>query len=144
MSTIDSTRTAPQSRRGLRVTLWTLQVLLAIAFGMSGLLKLATPVADLAAQMAWVGSVPAALVRFIGAAELAGALGLILPSLTRIQPRLTVLAALGLVVVMVLASLVHATRGEFGMIPVNLVLGALAAIVAWGRGKAAPIAPRGA
>ena len=144
MSTIVSSHTAPNSRRALRVTLWAVQILLAVAFGMSGLMKLTQPVADLAAQMGWVASVPATLVRFIGAAELAGALGLILPALTRIQPRLTALAALGLVVVMVLASFVHASRGEFGMLPVNLVLGGLAAFVAWGRGKAAPIAPRGA
>ena len=144
MTTTASTHTAPQSRRGLRIALWIAQVLLAVAFGMSGLMKLSTPIADLAAQMAWVGSVPPALVRFIGAAELAGAIGLILPALTRIQPRLTALAAVGLIVVMVLASIVHATRGEFGMIPVNVVLGALAAFVAWGRSKAAPIAPRGA
>lgn len=142
MSTTASTHTAPQSRRALHVTLWAVQILLAIAFGMSGLMKLMQPVADLAAQMPWVASVPAALVRFIGAAELAGALGLVLPALTRIRPRLTALAALGLVVVMLLATLVHASRGEFGMLPVNLVLGALAAFVAWGRSKAAPIAPR--
>jgi uncharacterized membrane protein YphA (DoxX/SURF4 family) len=142
MTTTASARTAPQSRRALNVTLWVVQILLAIAFAMTGLMKLTQPVADLATQMAWVTSVPAALVRFIGAAELAGALGLVLPSLTRIQPRLTVFAALGLVVVMLLASVTHASRGEFGMIPVNLVLGALAAFVAWGRGKAAPIAPR--
>ena len=142
MTTTASARTAPQPRRALNVALWVVQILLAIAFGMSGLMKLTQPVADLAAQMAWVGSVPAALVRFIGLAELAGAVGLILPALTRIQPRLTALAALGLIVVMLLASVVHASRGEFGMLPVNLVLGALAAFVAWGRSKAAPIAPR--
>ncbi|HEX8390859.1 MAG TPA: DoxX family protein [Longimicrobium sp.] len=142
MTTNASTATAPQSRRGLRVTLWIVQILLAAAFSMSGLMKLSQPIDALAAQMGWVTSVPAALVRFIGAAELAGAIGLILPAATRIQPRLTVLAALGLVVVMVLASGTHASRGEFGMLPVNLVLGALAAFVAWGRGKAAPIAPR--
>ena len=144
MNTSGSTHTATQSRRGLRAALWVVQVLLAVAFGMSGLMKLSTPIADLAAQMAWVGSVPPMLVRFIGAAELAGAIGLILPALTRIQPRLTALAAVGLIVVMVLASVVHATRGEFGMLPVTVVLGALAAFVAWGRGKAAPITPRGA
>ena len=82
--------------------------------------------------------------RFIGAAELAGALGLLLPSLTRIQPRLTVLAALGLIVVMVLASAFHLSRGEGAMLPMNLALAAVAAFIAWGRSKAAPIAPRGA
>jgi uncharacterized membrane protein YphA (DoxX/SURF4 family) len=141
-TTTASSHTAPQSRRALHATLWVVQILLAVAFAMSGLMKLTQPMSDLATQMGWVASVPAALVRFIGAAELAGALGLVLPALTRIQPRLTVLAALGLVVVMLLASAVHASRGELGMLPVNLVLGALAAFVAWGRSKAAPIAPR--
>ena len=135
---------AARPRRALSIALWVVQVLLAAAFLASGLMKLTQPIDAMAAQMAWVTSVPAALVRFIGAAEVAGALGLILPSLTRIQPRLTVLAALGLIVVMVLASGTHLSRGEGGMVPINLVLAALAAFVAWGRSKAAPIAPRAA
>ncbi len=135
---------AARPRRALRLTLWVAQGLLAAAFAASGLMKLTQPVAVLAAQMPWVASVPAALVRLIGAAELAGALGLVLPSLTRIRPRLTMLAALGLVAVMGLASAFHLSRGEGVMLPVNLVLAALAAFVAWGRSTAAPIAPRGA
>ena len=135
---------AARPRRALHIGLWVVQVLLAGMFLMTGTMKLSQPISALGAQMAWVTAVPPALVRFIGAAELAGALGLILPSLTRIRPRLTVLAALGLVVVMVLASGTHLSRGEGGMVPMNLVLAALAAFVAWGRSKAAPIAPRGA
>ncbi len=135
---------AARPRRALHIALWVAQVLLAGMFLMTGFMKLTQPVDALAGQMPWVAAVPAALVRFIGAAELAGALGLILPSLTRIQPRLTVLAALGLVVVMVLASAMHLSRGEGAMVPMNLVLAAVAAFIAWGRSKAAPIAPRGA
>jgi uncharacterized membrane protein YphA (DoxX/SURF4 family) len=134
---------APARRTGLNVTLWVVQVVLAALFGMAGLMKLTQPIDALAASLPWVTSVPEMLVRFIGAAELAGALGLILPSLTRIQPRLTALAALGLAVVMVLASAFHLTRGEASMLPMNLVIGLLALSVAWGRGKAAPITPRG-
>jgi uncharacterized membrane protein YphA (DoxX/SURF4 family) len=134
---------APARRTGLTVTLWVVQVALAALFGMAGLMKLTQPVDALAASLPWVTSVPEMLVRFIGAAEFAGALGLILPSLTRIQPRLTALAALGLAVVMVLASAFHLTRGEASMLPMNLVIGLLALSVAWGRGKAAPITPRG-
>jgi uncharacterized membrane protein YphA (DoxX/SURF4 family) len=146
MSTATAAAYAPAARprRALNIALWVVQVLLAAAFVASGLMKLTQPIDVMAAQMAWVTSVPAALVRFIGAAEVAGALGLILPSLTRIRPRLTVLAALGLVVVMVLASGTHLSRGEGGMVPVNLVLAALAAFVAWGRSQAAPVAPRAA
>ena len=135
---------AVRPRRALNIALWVAQVLLAGMFLMAGVMKLTQPLDALGAQMPWVASVPAALVRFIGAAELAVALGLLLPSLTRIQPRLTVLAALGLIVVMVLASAFHLSRGEGAAVPMNLVLAAVAAFIAWGRSKAAPIAPRGA
>ena len=136
--------TAAQPSRKLHIALWVVQVLLAAMFLMSGFMKLSQPIEALAGQMPWVTSFPAAMVRFIGAVEVAGALGLILPSLTRIQPRLTPLAALGLVVVMVLASALHISRGESAVVPMNLVLAALAAFVAWGRFKRAPIAPRNA
>ncbi len=137
--------TAPPARRtGLHVTLWVVQVLLAAFFVMTGLTKLTQPIDALATSMAWVTAMPELLIRFIGAAELTGALGLLLPSLTRIQPRLTALAALGLALVMLLAAGFHASRGEYGMLPMNLVIGLVALFVAWGRGKAAPIAPHNA
>ena len=131
-----------RGNKGLSIALWSAQVLLAIAFGMAGLTKATTPLADLAAQMPWTTTMPGGLVRFIGFAELAGALGLLLPSLTRLKPVLTPLAAAGLAVVMVLASILHATRGELAILPVNVLLGAVAAFVAWGRFRKAPIAPR--
>lgn len=138
--TLDSTTT--RSSNALHVGLWITQGLLAFAFFGAGLMKLTTPIDALAVQMGWVESVPAGLVRFIGAAEVAGALGLILPAATRIQPRLTVWAAVGLVTVMALAFLTHATRGEWPMIAPNVVLGGLAAFVAWGRATKSPIASR--
>jgi uncharacterized membrane protein YphA (DoxX/SURF4 family) len=112
-----------------------LQLVLAIMFGIFGVLKSTQPISELAAQMVWPEAVPAALVRFIGVSELLGALGLILPLATKIKPWLTPLAALGLTAVMVLAALFHTTRGEYFVIPINLVLGALAFLVAWGRYK---------
>jgi len=131
-----------QSSKVLPIALWIAQLLLAVMFGMAGLMKLTSPIAVLAQNMAWVGSVPAALVRFIGLAESSAALGLLLPSLTRIKPSLTPLAAAGLVLIMVLASLFHLSRGEAQMVPINLLLGAIAAFVAWGRFTRAPIEPR--
>jgi uncharacterized membrane protein YphA (DoxX/SURF4 family) len=136
-----TTATARPSR-ALNITLWTLQVLLAAFFVMSGLSKLVTPLAQLASQMPWVADVPALLVRFIGLAELAGALGLLLPSLVRVRPALTPLAALGLVAVMLLAAIFHLTRGEAMMPPMNVLVAALAGFVAWGRTRKAPIQPR--
>ena len=128
--------------KALHISLWVAQVLLAVLFGMAGTMKTTTPIAQLVAKMAWAGAVPEALVRFIGASELAAALGIILPSATRIRPVLTPLAAGGLVLIMVLAAAFHISRGEAQLVPVNLVLGALAAFVAWGRSKKAPISAR--
>ncbi len=142
MSVPAASASAPvPARKGLHIGLWVVQVLLALAFGMAGVMKMTTPIADLAAQMAWTGELPG-LVRFIGVSEFLGAIGLILPSALRIQPKLTGFAAIGLVVVMILAAAFHTSRGEPGL-PVNLVLGAMAAFVAWGRLRAAPIASRG-
>lgn len=137
------TTTAPSPSKGLHIGLWVVQVLLAVAFGMAGMMKLSTAPADLVAQgMAWAGRVPAALVPFIGAVEALAAVGLILPSALRILPWLTPLAASGLVVVMVLAAGEHGMNGEAPMIGINVALGGLAAFVAWGRHKKAPIAAK--
>jgi putative oxidoreductase len=127
--------------RGWNISLWVVQVLLALAFGMAGIMKTTRPIADLAKNMNWVADLPS-LVRFIGASELAGAIGLLLPSLTRIAPRLTPLAAVGLVTVMILAAAFHISRGEFAMMPPSVILGLLSAFVAWGRFVKAPILPR--
>jgi uncharacterized membrane protein YphA (DoxX/SURF4 family) len=128
----------------MKYVLWIVQILLAVAFLAAGVMKLTTPIGDLAQNMAWVNDVPVWLVRFIGLAEAAGGLGLILPALTRIQPQLTPLAGAGLALDMFLAAGFHLTRGEFGFIVPNIVLLALAAFVAYGRWKLAPIRPRAA
>lgn len=127
--------------KALNVSLWIVQVLLAAAFIMAGLMKSTTPIAELAAKMVWPGELPG-LVRFIGVSELLGGVGLLLPALTRIKPQLTALAGAALALVMVLAAGFHVMRGEWSALPINLVLGGLAAFVAWGRFRGAPIAPR--
>lgn len=126
----------------MKYALWIVQVLLALAFLASGAMKLLTPMDQLSANMAWVNAVPELLVRFIGLAEVAGAVGLILPAATRIQPQLTPLAAAGLALIMVLASIFHLSRGETFMLAPNGVLFLLAVFVAYGRWKWAPIASR--
>ena len=126
----------------MNVVLWIVQALLAATFGMGGYGKAAMPIAEIAARVPWASAVSPGLMRFIGIAELAGALGLILPAATRVLPKLTPLAAAGLLLIMVLAAGFHIQRGETGLLAVNVVLGALAALVAWGRWKKAPIAPR--
>jgi putative oxidoreductase len=134
---------SPRQRKTLHLALWGVQLLLFAAFGVSGVAKLTQPLASLAAALPWTADVPGALVRFIGLSELLGALGLVLPAATRIKPWLTPLAALGLVTVTVLAAGFHFSRGDRVTVAApSLALGALAAVVAWGRGRAAPIAPR--
>lgn len=143
---MSTTGATPEARRARRrswiITLWLVQVLLASMFATSGLMKATMPIDELAQSLGWPGDIPGRLVRFIGVAELAAAVGLILPAATRIVPVLTPLAGAGLTVVMLLAAVFHAMRGEFQAIPFNLALGALAALVAWGRVSKAPIASR--
>lgn len=143
MSATNLASPAVPAGRGLHIGLWAAQVVLAVLFGMAGMSKTTQPIADLAQQLGWPGAVPAGLVRFIGTAELLGSIGLVLPAATRINPWLTPLAAAGLVTVMVLASVFHLTRGELGGVAFNAVLGSVAAFVAWGRIRKAPIASRG-
>lgn len=131
----------PQRGIEMKIALWIVQGLLAFAFLAAGGMKLATPVDQLLANgMTFVEYVPALLVRFIGLSEVAGALGLILPAATGIQPKLTPLAASLLALVMVLAVLTHIALGEWGGLGAPIVLGGLSAFVAWGRFVKAPIA----
>lgn len=131
-----------QNNKAMHIGLWIGQVLLAGMFIMAGVMKATQPVEALVESLPWVTTVPAALVKFIGVSELLGGLGLLLPSLTRIKPHLTVWAALGLSLVMILAAGFHASRGEFSAIGMNVVLIAIALFVAWGRSKKAPIAAK--
>ena len=137
-----TTLTYPQPGRGIQIGLWAAQALIALVFIGSGFLKLSTPIAQLSANMPWTGQYPEGFVRFIGLVDLAGGLGILLPSLTRIVPRLTVLAALGCAVLQVFALVFHLSRGEAMVTPLNVVLLALSLFVLWGRGKKAPILPR--
>lgn len=128
--------------KALHVGLWVVQVVLGLMFFAGGTMKATQPISELVLQMAWAGAMPEALVRFIGVSEMLGGLGLILPAATRIKPSLTPLSGVGLAVIMLLAALFHLVRSEFGAIVMNVVLGGLAAFVAWGRTKKAPIPPR--
>jgi len=128
--------------KALNIILWIAQVLLAGMFIMSGFMKVAQPIEQLSQMLPWASQVPAGLVRFIGISELLGGLGLILPALLRIKPILTAWAAVGLATVMIFASIFHATRGEFSAIGMNIILALIAAFIAWGRFKKAPIAPK--
>ena len=125
----------------MNIVLWVLQVLLAVAFFAHGWFFL-TPPAGMVEQMN--AAIPRGLQLFIAVAEILAAIGLILPALTRIQPWLVVWAAVGIVVVMVLAAGFHVVRGEISSAAVNLVLLAMAAFVAYMRHRVLPIPRRSA
>jgi len=118
----------------LEFWVWVATALLFIMFGMAGVMKTFMPISRLAGMWPWAGEMSPATVRFIGIAEIAGPLGLVLPVLTGILPWLTPLAAIGLAIIQVLAIGVHARRGETAKtLWLNIVLLALALFVAWAR-----------
>ena len=118
----------------MNTVLWFVQALLAALFLFAGGMKLVTPIEEMTKQMA----MPGWFLRFIGVAEFLGGLGLILPGLLRIRPGLTPLAALGLVIIMIGATVVSLKMGAGVMTLIPLVVGILAAFVAYGRGRLAP------
>ncbi len=118
----------------MNVALWIVAALLAIAFAAAGAMKTSQPKAKLKESgQGWVDDFSASMVKAIGALEVTAAVGLILPPLLGIAPWLAPLAATGLVLMMVGAAITHFRRGELPNIAVNVVLGALALFVAWGR-----------
>jgi len=117
----------------MSIALWVVQVLVAVAFLGAGATKLSQPKEKLLKNMAWVEDFSQPTVRIIGALEILGAIGIVLPALTGILPWLTPLAALGLVLLMLGAALTHLRRTEYGYIIMNAVLLVLAAFVVWGR-----------
>ncbi|HEX6542160.1 MAG TPA: DoxX family protein [Ktedonobacterales bacterium] len=123
----------------MNVILWIVQCLLAVAYLLAGAPKASLPITALSKRVDWIGAVPAALVRFIGVAELLGAIGLILPMLTGILPWLTVAAAMGLAVLQVCATLFHITRGEMKSLPMNVILLLLSLFVIVGRVFIVPV-----
>jgi len=128
-----------KDNKAINIALWVVQVLLGLMFLMAGGMKASQPVEAMAESLPWLSSTPLGLVRFIGISELLGGLGLLLPSILRIKPFLTVWAAVGLAIVMLLAAIFHGSRGEFSAIGMNVVFMAMFAFIAWGRSKKVPI-----
>jgi uncharacterized membrane protein YphA (DoxX/SURF4 family) len=118
----------------MNLALWIVASVLAVVFAGSGLMKQFVPKDKLAASgQGWAQDYSQSNIRLIGLAEILGAIGLVLPAAVHIAPILVPIAAVGLVLVMVGAAVVHARRNEPMNVVVNLVLIALAVFVAWGR-----------
>ncbi len=123
-----------RERSTMNVALWIVQGLLAALFLFAGGAKLVLPLDQMAGPVA----LPGWFLRFLGVAEVLGALGLILPGLLRIRPGLTPLAAAGLVIIMIGATVVTLVGGMVAVALMNLVVALLAAFVAYGRWRLAP------
>jgi uncharacterized membrane protein len=118
---------------------WVLQVVLAIVFLATGVLKLVQPKEKLREQMRWVDGFSQDAIRGIGLAEVLGALGLVLPGWLDVVTWLTPLAAVGLVLVMIGAIATHLRLKEWPMVGGNAVLAVLALVVAWARFGSYPL-----
>jgi uncharacterized membrane protein YphA (DoxX/SURF4 family) len=118
----------------MTVALWIVQGLLAALFLFAGVMKFIMTVEEMTRDIA----MPGAFLRFIGVAEILGAIGLILPGLLRIRPGLTPLAAAGLALIMIGATVITLTYMGGGMALFPLVVGLLAIFVAYGRWRLAP------
>jgi uncharacterized membrane protein YphA (DoxX/SURF4 family) len=123
----------------MNIVLWILQVLLAAAFLAHGLMFLMPP-PDIAALMN--ASLPRWFQVFLGVAEVLAAVGLILPGVTRILPGLVTWSAVGIMIVMVSATIYHFARNEISSGLITLLLLAMATFVAYTRYKVMPIRSR--
>ena len=133
--------TEMKKSKALNTSLWVIQALLAAAFGMAGFMKISSPIEQLAqAGMSFVNEYAESTVRLIGISELLGAIGLILPAALRIKPVLTPAAAVGISLIMISATGYHISHGEPFI--ASIVLFLLAAFVAWGRYRLAPVQPK--
>jgi hypothetical protein len=129
--------TLARPRNLLGAGLWLAQGGLAFFLLWGAYMKLGMPLDEAAKMAPWVAAHPG-LARFTGVVDLLGGLGIVLPALLRIWPVLSVWAAAGTTALQVLAMGFHIVRGEAMVLPMNLVLLALAVFVLWGRTRARP------
>jgi uncharacterized membrane protein YphA (DoxX/SURF4 family) len=120
----------------MNIALWIVQALLAALFLFAGGIKLVMPMEEIMKQMPI--PLPGWFVLFTGVVEVLGAIGLILPWLLRIRPDMTPLAAAGLVIVMIGATVYTLAAGDIASSLIPLAVGLLCAFVAYGRWRVAP------
>jgi hypothetical protein len=126
-------------RETMNIVLWSMQILAGLAFFASGMPKALQPKEKLEERSPWTKQFSPAMVKTIGALEMLGALGLILPSLTGILPWLTPLAAIGLMLLMVGAIILRIQRKEYSQLVMPAIFFVMTAFVAYGRFFLAPI-----
>jgi hypothetical protein len=115
----------------VQIVYWIIAGLLGVFYLYSGGKKATQSKEQLAPMMGWVDTVPLWLIRVIGVIEVLGAVGLILPPLTGIAPALALVAALGFLVLQLLATGLHLSRGEARLTGLNVALIVLAGVTVW-------------
>lgn len=120
-------------RKALHISLLVVQVVICVLFLTAGIMKLTMPVSEISKIFPWTGQVPEVFLRSIALIDIAGGIGILLPSITSIYPKLTVLAAFGCALLQVAAICFHAVRNELSSTPFNFVLLGLCVFVIWGR-----------
>jgi hypothetical protein len=129
----------------MNAVLWTAQVLWGVFWSVTGVGKACC--IDLAVwnyvlpKVPWFAAVPRPLFVFIGVCEFLGGVGLILPAMTGVKPKLTPIAGFGLALIMIFAAVFHILRGEYSFLPTNLLLGGVSAFIGYGRLFVKPIPP---
>ncbi len=135
--------TTQKFSKTINIFLWIAQVILSLALIWSAATKLFQSEDVLAKMWPWTIN-NKGLLKLTGVLDLLAGIGLVLPALTRIQPKLTIYSAYGTVALMIAASIFHTARGEASQIGVNIFFAVIAVFIAWGRQKKAPIKPKGA
>lgn len=117
----------------MNIALWIVQILLALAFLLAGSMKVSQPIDTLKQNMGWAAHTTPGIVRLVGTLEILGAFGLIFPAVTHILSWLTPIAAVGLVLTMIGAAIVHVRLKEFSRLATPIILLLLALFIVYGR-----------
>lgn len=129
--------TTTAKSKGLKIALWVAQGLISLILIWAGYAKLFQPIEETAKMLPWALENPG-LLKLTGIVDLLGGIGIVLPAALKIQPKLTILAAYGTILLMIAASIFHISRGEASLIGMNIFFLILAAFVVWGRTKKVP------
>jgi len=122
-----------QHSKSVTIALWLAQIILAVCFICGAAMKLFLPVEKLSAMWPWTAEIPIFLVKTTGVLDLFAGIGILLPTLFQIRPKIVPLTTIGILILMISASIFHICRGEASQIGINIFIAVLAIFVFWGR-----------
>ncbi|RZJ53578.1 MAG: DoxX family protein [Flavobacterium sp.] len=122
-----------QTPKAIKIMLWSAQIILSIGFLWGSFLKLFFSVEKLAAMWPWAGQVSVLFLRFTGIIDLLGGIGILLPTVFNLKPKLVPVTAIAIIALMFCASIFHICRGEGSQIGINIFFVVLAGFVFFGR-----------